>query len=274
MNRHDAFLEEFLEIFSSGIEVDDDAREFASSMTGRYPDQAFFREALEAESADSEAILDLVFSPGHLARQRIEDLIPEDFGPSDEEKLIRELVSSGPSCLMRYAGDEASFSFKVPERMVERFVKRFNLSNKVPEGLRRTVRTTFPDSAQSVLASVRAKAVREDTFALIMDFMENLSGVFRPLPGDVDMIMTISGMFPGETKIASALALANRKWDFALKKHEDHQSLLASGCVEELMAKGVRIQSINREDIEEKLAGAERIFSLLRYSPESILYWE
>lgn len=271
MNRHDALLKGFFSIFSKGIEVDDDAREFASSMAGRNPDQAFFMEALESESSDSEAFLDFVFSPGHLLRQRIEDLIPDGFGEYDEEMLIRELVSSEPSCLVRYADDEASFSVKIPERMVERFVKRFNLSKKIPEDLNAMVRARFPDSAHSVLASIRASVLAENTFALLMDFMENLSGIFKPLPGDVEMMITISGMFPGETKVASALAMANRKWDFALKKDEDHQRLLASGCVEELMAKGFRIQSINRDDIEKKLAGAERIFSLLRYSPESIL---
>lgn len=266
MNQHDALEKEILAILSEGVVIDKSIQEFIRTSTGNSLDEIFLNDAAFSESSEFEAALDLIFFPDHKMRLRIEADIPEGFNESDEERLICAVNAATPVCHVRIPFSDHSFMIKVPERIVARFIKRFNLTRKIPGGLRVLVSQHFPGMESLVFAEIRAKAGKGNVFSLITDFLENLSSIFPPMIEDLEIIMTISGMFPEEAEISPALTLAHRKWEFALKKHEDIERALASGCIEELMAKGMRIQAINRDDIERKMAAADRLMSLLRFN--------
>ncbi|WP_027359676.1 hypothetical protein [Desulforegula conservatrix] len=267
MSPHDDLEKEISDILSGVIIIDQSVEEFINFSTGMTPDPAFLKEAISCEISEFEAAVDLIFSPDDDARIRVERFIPRSFNLMDEKNLIDKITGLKLSCTLRFAGSGVSLTVPVPERSIGRFVRRLNLTAGIPWRLRELTEKHFSGRECTVLKVIREKAGALRSLDLIVDFLENISDLFQPEIEDLDIIMTVSGMFPEETSLLAAINLAFRKWDSALKKHEDMEKALFSGCMEELMAKGMRIQAINREDIEKKIASADRIISLFRFRP-------
>jgi len=267
LNQHEELEKEILDILANGIEIGRSVEEFIYSSTGMVPDPAFLETAISGESSEYEAAVDLIFFPDDDARIRVERVIPRSFDYSDEKNLIGKIISSKPLCTLRFAGSGSSLTVSVPERFSERFIRRLNLATYLPERLHELVGKYYAGKKYLALKDIRAKTGIHHSFDLLMDFLENISDIFPPEIEDLDTIMAISGMFPEETGIVSAINLAYIKWESSLKKHEDMEVALASGCMEELLSRGVRIQAINRDNIERKMAAAGRIICLLGCSP-------
>lgn len=263
MNRLEDLEKEILDILADGMVVGRSVEEFIYSSTGMNPDPTFLEEAIFCESSELESVLDLVFFPDDCVRDRVEKVIPDSFKEADEKNLIDKIISIRPVCSLRFSESDFSVAVPVPERLVGRFVRRLNLSLYMPEQLRELISTHYPGREHSVFKNIRAREGRTHSLNLITDFLKKITGIFSPEIEDLNIIMTISGMFPEETEIVSAINHAYRKWESSLKKHEDMEKALSSGCMEELMARGIRIQTINREDIEKKMAAAARITNLL-----------
>ncbi len=267
MSPHDELEKKISDILSGVIMIDLSVEEFIKFSTGMTPDPAFLKEAISCEISEFEAAVDLIFSPDDDARIRVEKFIPRSFNRMDEKNLIDKIAGLKLSCTLRLAGSGTSLAVSVPERSVGRFVRRLNLTAEIPGRLRELIEKHFSGRESTVLKIIREKAGTLRSLDLIVDFLENISDFFQPEIEDLNIIMTVSGMFPEETELLAAINLAFRKWDSSLKKHEDMEKALFSGCMEELMAKGMRIQAINRNDIENKSAAANRIISLLRFRP-------
>jgi len=265
LNQPDDLEKEIFAILADGIVIGRLVEEFIYSSTGINPDPVFFEEAISSESSELEAAMDLIFFPDDSARSRVEKFIVQPFKETDENLLIDKIIESKPVCSLRFEESGSSLAVPVPGRFIARFVKRFNLCFTIPEHLRELIGKHYSGREYSVFKDIRARAREKNAINLIISFLENVSGIFQPEIEDLNIVMTVSGMFPEETGIISAINRAYIKWESTLKKHEDLETALASGCMEELMAKGMRIQAINRDDIEIKMAAVSRVMNLLSF---------
>lgn len=265
MCTHESLLREIIYIFSEGIKADESVCEFIYSFSGCYPDRTFIENVVRDETSEFEAVLDLVFFPDLSMRARIEPFIPAVFTCYDEKKLIKDLNDNMPACTISFPDQDFSIKTDVPARITGRLVQRLNLCMKIPEKTILSVKNLFPDHKNIIFAKIRASFTGKQTMTLIQDFLENHAGILPPQIEDIDTVITVSGINPYETDIYKALEKSLMQWDSSLKKHEDIEKALSSGCIEELMSKGMRIQSVNREDIENRIMCASRIMNSLVY---------
>lgn len=265
LNQPDDLEREIIAILADGIVIGRSVEEFIHSSIGINPDPAFLEKAIACESSELEAAMDLIFFPDDSARGRVEKVLIQSFKETDEKFLIDKIIGSKPVCSLMFEESGFSLVVPVPGRFIERFVKRLNLCFTIPEHLREIIGKHCPGWEYSVFKNIRTRARGKNSLNLIMNFFENLSGIFQPEIEDLNIIMTVSGMFPEETEMLPAINLAYIKWESTLKKQEDLETALSSGCMEELMAKGMRIQAINRDDIETKMSAVSRVMNLLRF---------
>lgn len=254
---------EIIDIFSEGIIVDDSVCEFIYSFSGRYPDKAFVDMAVRDESFESEAALDLIFFPDPETRSRIEPFIPAAFTSEDERELVEAINTAMPASLLIFKSPGFSTEIDVPERTVGRFVHKLHLCMEIPEKTRELVKGFFPGSREAVFAKIRSFSPGRQSMRLINDFFENYNDIISLDIEDLDVVIMIAEMNPDETDIYHAVRKSFRQWESALKRHEDMERALLSGCIEELMAKGMRMQAINRDIIEKRMMCASRIMNCL-----------
>lgn len=265
MGSHESLFREIIDIFSEGITADESVCKFIYSFSGCYPDRAFIENAVRDEVSEYEAVLDLIFFPDLSMRARIEPFIPAVFTCDDEKNLIKDLNDHMPACIISFPLQGFSIKIDFPSRITVRFVQRLNLCMEIPEKTMLSVKNLFPGHDNIIFAKIRASFPGKQTMTLIQGFLENHAGILPSQIEDIDTIITISGINPYETDIYKALEKALMQWDSSLKKHEDIEKTLSSGCIEELMSKGMRIQSVNRENIENKIMCASRIMNSLVY---------
>ncbi len=263
MNQSESLCSEIIDIFSEGIIVDDSVCEFIYSFSGSYPDKAFVDTAVRDEAFESEAALDLIFFPDPETRNRIEPFIPADFTSEDERDLVGAINTAMPAGLLIFKSLGFSTEIDVPERTVRRFVQKLHLCVEIPEKTRELVKGFFPGSWEAVFAKIRSFSPGRQPMGLINDFFENYSDIISLDIEDLDIVIMIAEMNPDETDIYHAVGKSFRQWESALKRHEDTERALFSGCIEELVAKGMRIQAIDRENIEKRMMCTSRIMNCL-----------
>lgn len=260
---------EIIRIFSLGLSIDDSVRNFALTMTGRTLDRDLLFEIMEKGDSELEMVLDLIFFPDDSVRSKIEPVIPDLFHESDEAELIMSVIRTRPVCRIILDAPSSPHEIMPEEKFIEGFIKRLNLCMCLPENLSSLLSKRFGPEKDMARMVIRSLMPPKKALCMIEDFLSLVSDIFPPEPDDLKTVILISGMFPKEDEFITALCLAFEKWDYALKRIEDFEKAMSSGCMEELMARGMRPPSASRADVEKKLSGAERIMELLRFNPNN-----
>lgn len=252
-----------LTCFEDGFTIDSPTQRYIDAcLPGMSMEEAAHR-ICEAPDLDTAPLMDLIFFPDEALQARLEPLLETQiYNLEDEAVVVKFLEAETIHTTLREPGSQKSVDIQVPTSALAPFIRRLDISRRIPPRLADTILSVLPPVAATRL-KVMLRNARFFFTGPSSDFIEAF--IIGMEPGDENfdacfkLILELLGEQGAETDPFRLLRLKTDALYKARNAALQFEKQLQQSNMETLMHQGIRAPEVNSAAAEEKIVLLDRI---------------
>ena len=209
------------------------------------------------------SLLELIFYPTLKIQIRLETALENNIYTHEDEKILQEYIVSKNIETKIYPPDNMkSFHFLIPDFTKTVFIERLNITKQTDRQLIDTI-NNFTEKPAANLLKVKSRNINKKLDKKGVSFLcnfikKNDFNTTSSIKG-FDFILNFLAQIKPQDDILESLLKKKKRYLQAIIKFENINKMLKKSNMESLVLQGIKITSINRNEILDKIDHIDRI---------------
>jgi len=279
---------------TGGIELSREVVDYIDSTLAPGSTEALESLLSEADSCETDAVIELIFFPDTSLQEKIEP-IAEQAGltESDLSEIKQALNRENIKARIRFPDQRQTLSLQVPSSAIDQLIARLHLTRQLDEHLARAISQAGLDARTTRQVRVKLRNARiaqsETQVNFLSRLIDRLAQQFDLNPKTdaaetdtmesgaaefwktLDFVLYLLEQTETDADLFAALMAHKKLLIRAIQTAQKNQSALSSNTVEALIMQGVSIPSISIESARETIDRIDRtsllVFGRTEYLP-------
>jgi hypothetical protein len=236
--------------------VSTDIMHYMMSVSGVDTLEAIQQTLLDETSGESASLLELILFPDEGFQIAIEAFVESfNYSKADEKTICNLLISWNLETVLHFSG-MGSISIRIPAEAIQPVISRLNISRKtdprIIEALHR-----FSGEPLRTQCKVRLRNSRwiqnEAHIRLLQEMIEKFTQQRDSFIENLDVVLDFLTDFHAESDIIQSLESEKERLIHLLDMADRQDHLLRTSPMETIMLQGVRMVSIDRDEIIKRI---------------------
>ncbi len=218
---------------------------------------------MDETDCERDSLVEFILFPDELIQEGLEELLETlNFHEQDIDALKKHFSSKKIKSVIHFPNHPESILFEMSHQEVERFISRLNITRNPSKEIEDAAEKNIPEKIRN---RIKVK-LRNDYIKITREKSSFLCRVFRKLDTGsnqfsetFDFILSLLDELPAKADIFKSLEQKKYHYIQIFHKAEKIENELKAGNMETLVLSGMRIPSINKEDLLKKINMIDKI---------------